>query len=137
MKQKKIEYYFEKMIHLLDENGCSIQAIQSFINHNYDYLLDEDQDVTKDIYFVYNNRNLYGIIWVNGNQYEWSIYDNDNFRRIRHYDEDEDAIIDMILGFANTDKVKKIVPEIGNMNLEDKIKVLKKLKLNSSGYHIQ
>ena len=60
------------------------------------------------------------------------------FRKASKLDEGEnDYIIDMILNFTNTDKIKKIVPNISQMNLENKVKSLKKLKLNSDGYHLK
>ena len=81
---------------------------------------------------------MYGIIWVNGDDYEWSVFENGIFRRIMKSDNDEhDYIVDMILEFADTEKIKRVVPDICNMNLENKIKTLKKIRLNSQGYHLE
>ena len=137
MNQKEVEDNMKRLIDLFYQHGCSVTAIQSFIQNNYYYLIQEGIDNSDNIYFIYNHKDLYGVIWVNGDEYEWSIFESGNFHRIIKNDEDDDYIINMILGFADADKVKKIVPEIGKMNLENKIRVLKKLNLNSSGYHFK
>ena len=43
----------------------------------------------------------------------------------------------MMLNFAETDKVRKIVPNISEMNIETKVKVLRSVSFNSTGYHFK
>ena len=65
-------------------------------------------------------------------------YEDGKFRRvIKDDDKEHDYIIDMILEFTDAEKIKRIVPDIEKMNLENKIKILKKIKLNSQGYHLE
>ncbi len=138
MNQKEVQNNMEHLIGLFQENGCSVEAIQDFIQNNFHYLIEEGIDSSEQLYFVYNHNDLYGVIWIYGDLYQWSIYDHGMFRKASKLDEGEnDYIIDMILNFTNTDKIKKIVPNISQMNLENKVKSLKKLKLNSDGYHLK
>ncbi len=136
--QKGVEVSMKNLIELFRQHGCSVEAIQDFIQSNFQYLIEENVDSSKNLYFVYNHKNLYGVIWVYGDEYEWSVYEDGKFRRvIKDDDKEHDYIIDMILEFTDAEKIKRIVPDIEKMNLENKIKILKKIKLNSQGYHLE
>ena len=39
--------------------------------------------------------------------------------------------------YTDADKIKEAIPEIEDMNVENKVKTLKNIGLNSNGYHIK
>lgn len=122
--------------------GCTYESFLSFIINNADFLLEKD-NIHNKIYFLYNHKELYGIIFTDNESYTWCRYENKEFqqlRKITFYHQDmtnEDFIIEMAIRFAESEKVKNIVPEIHNMNIEGKVKMLKKIGLNSKGYHFK
>ena len=48
-----------------------------------------------------------------------------------------DYIVEMMINFAEQEKVRAIIPDIEKYNLEQKVQTLKKIGLNSNGYHFK
>lgn len=139
--QDKFENQFKSIIEIFKKGGCTQEDALSFINSNIEFLVNNDIELLKNTYFIYNNKELYSILIVDENDYYWSIYANNKFYPIRNNnntnEENKDYIIEMIINFANKEVVQRIVPDIKNMDTATKIKTLKKIKLNSEGYHIR
>ena len=142
MNQKKVVEQFEVIINLFLRQGCSLESSLSFIYNNFDYVIKQKKKIVDNISFIYNNKNLYGVLIASGDIYGWSIYDNKQFYPIESSNKDNqennsDYIVEMMLHFADTDKVKRIIPDIASMSVEGKVKTLKRLGLNSTGYHFR
>ena len=136
--EKEVQNNIADLTKKLIENGCSYDSVQLFIKDNLYFFVDEHPDCSKHIYFVYNHLILYGIIFVYGDSYTWSICKDGEFSRIYDSRIDEvDSIIETILKCADSSDFKKVVPDVSSMNLEEKVKALKKFKLNSYGYHFK
>lgn len=122
--------------------GCSYESFLSFLIHNANFLM-ENENISNSIYFLYNNKDLYGLIIPDEESYAWSRYENGEFhqlRKITSYNQEminEDFVIEMAIRFAESKKIENIVPGINSMNVEGKVKVLKQIGLNSKGYHFR
>lgn len=144
MNQMQILEEFRPIIEKLCNQECSIQDAMTFICKNYEYLKEKDLKEKDKFYLIYNNKNLYGIIIVNENEYEWSLYNEEEgfsplikLSSTKNDIKNSDYIIEMMIHFADSSKVKDIVPEIETMNIENKVKTLKRIGLNSKGYHFR
>lgn len=143
MKQEQIIDEFSELIEVFKQKGCSLDQALSFIYNNFDFVIDKYEEFSQNIYFIYNHSCLYGILVAKGDFYEWSIYDNGKFNQLMQVnglnngDKGADYIVEMMINFANMDKIKKIVPEVISMNVENRIKMLKRIGLNSNGYHFR
>ena len=138
MRQEIVEDNFRKILDLFECNCLSIGDFQSFINTYYDNLIDDKNDVDENIYFVYNHNVIYGITIVSANEYRFSVWNDGKLCNIsKDYSDYSDYVIDMVLNYGDTDKVKRIFPNIEKENLENKMKCLKRMNFNSYGYHIK
>lgn len=126
---------FEKLFQILEAKGCPISLASSFVKNNSEHL---KNDILNHLYLVCNNQEIYAILIPSEDTYYWSICYKDNFYPLeKKTEQNSDYIIEMMLNFANTDKMKQIVPNIQEMNVETKVKVLKNISLNSTGYHFK
>lgn len=137
MKYQDISEQFNDIIYLFKQKGCSPKMTKTFIENNLNYLINMGNNILDKIYFICNNNEIYAILIVDNNNYYWSICKDDCFYPLENTDKDEDYIVDMVINFANTDKFKKIVPNLDKMNTEEKVKTLSNIKLNSKGYHLK
>lgn len=143
MEQKKFENQFKRIIDIFKDKGCSFNSTLSFIYNNFDYLIENQEKIEDNLYFIYNNKELYGVLIAWTDKYEWSIYENGNFYPIKsNIDNDNklanrDYIVEMMLHFAEEEKVRRIIPDVISMNIDAKIRALKKIGLNSTGYHFR
>lgn len=145
MIEKKVLEKFKVIFENLGARGCSKEEILSFIDSNFDLVQKEYETITDQLYLIYNNKSLYGVLFVDGDKYQWSIYrDQKSFMPlVRTGERDEnglqngDYIIEMMLHFADSDKVKNVVPNVSEMDVENKVKVLRRIGLNSKGYHFR
>ena len=134
---------FQSIVKTFKEGGCSAKDALTFINHNFEFLKTENQEIAEKIYFIYNNKKLYGALLVDENDYSWSIYGDDRgFSSLQKVDDEGfikkgDYIVEMMIHFADTEKVKQAFPSVSNMSIEKKVKTLKRIGLNSKGYHFK
>ena len=142
MNQENIINQFREIIDLLKSKGCDAEGIVSFIKNNFEFLVikfGKLPNIIDNIYCIYNNQSLYCILIVSDNTYEWSIYRDNKFEKIKSLDKDDecDCIVEKIVHVMDSEKIKNIMPDISKMNIEDKVRVLKKMELNSTGYHFK
>lgn len=150
MELQEVNEYkqFKRLLENLINSGIEEYYALKFIEENIDILAskDEDQeyDVNNSIYFLLNNQDVYGVVYVKGNTYYWSNYINGSLTKLKtinERDEDylqsSDFVVEMIINFANSEKIKRIIPEITTYSIEEKLKTLKNLGLNENGYHIK
>lgn len=135
---------FNKLLENLLASGIEKEEALKFIEENIDTLSCEGRDVNDNIYFILNNEDIYAIIYVIEDDYYWSTLIDGRLTSLKTLDKDEcvnidnaDYIVEMIIDFANNEKIKKVLPEIASCNLEDKLRLLRKIELNSNGYHIK
>lgn len=121
------------------EQNCTLDSIHSFILNNLDFILGLENCIRDNLYFIYNGDNLYCVFLAFEDTYYWSLYENEKFSCIISEDKNlnYDYIVEMILHFADAEKIKRISPQITSMNIEQKIHELKKIRLNYDGYHVK
>lgn len=135
---------FKKLLENLIASGIEETEALKFIEDNIYILFHEDRDVNDSIYFILNNEDIYGIMYVVQDMYYWSNLIEGRLTSLKTLAETEstsidsvDFIVEMVIDFANNEKIKKMVPEITSCNLEEKLRLLKDIELNSNGYHIK
>ena len=149
MKMQEENKYrqFKRLLENLIKSGIDEYSALKFIEENIDILAkkdDDDYDVNNSIYFLLNNQDVYGIVYVDGDTYYWSNLINGfltKLKTVNEKDEDflqaSDFVVEMIINFANSEKIKQIIPEITTYSVENKLKALKNLGLNENGYHVK
>lgn len=142
--QGKVFEEYKDIIDLLQKEGCTLQTTLSFIDKNLS-LLRENKDRFQDhYYFLYNKDVLYGVLIVEENDYYWSIcHKNGEFDKLKSKQDkgdlwkEGDYIVEMMLHFAEQEKVRSVFPQIDQMSTEVKVKKMKEIGLNSKGYHFR
>lgn len=140
MIQGKVQEGFKEVIDLFEKNNLEDLVALSFINTNFNFLRENKINIDKALFLVMNKNELYSVLFVKDDSYLWSTYINENFLPFKEPTkkfEDNDSIVERVLSYAKSDKVQEAIPEIDSMNIENKVKVLKKIGLNSNGYHIK
>lgn len=143
--QETNEYrQFKRLLESLIASGIDELSALNFIEQNIDVLAGSDKDVNDSIYFLLNNQNIYGIVYVNGNHYYWSTLIDGSLTKLKTVNEEDedyvqasDYVVEMIIDFANSEKIKRIIPEISGYTIENKLRALKNLGLNENGYHVK
>jgi len=137
MEKVKIIENYEKLILFLRKKGISDGAVKSFINNNKSIIEENIDNILDRLFMIYNNKDLYCILLTIDDRYLWSLYKDNEFSAFKSINNEKDSIVEMMVGFIDSNKIKDIYPDIDGLNLNKKIKLLKKCKLNSHGYHFE
>lgn len=139
MIQKRVLEEFNGVIKVFKNNEIEDKIILSFIDTNFDFLKEND-DIERYLFLLMNKNELYSVLYVNEDNYLWSTYDDNEFLPFRKLSDDfknNDYVVEMVIAYASSYKIKEVIPEIDSMNVENKVKTLKNIGLNSNGYHIK
>ncbi len=139
MIQKRVLEEFNGVIKVFKNNEIEDKIILSFIDTNFDFLKEND-DIERYLFLLMNKNELYSVLYVNEDNYLWSTYDDNEFMPFRKLSDDfknNDYVVEMVIAYASSYKIKEVIPEIDSMNVENKVKTLKNIGLNSNGYHIK
>lgn len=139
MIQKRVLEEFDGVIKVFKNNEIEDRTILSFIDTNFDFLK-EKEDIERHLFLLMNKKELYSVLYVNEDNCLWSTYDDNEFMPFRKLSDDfknNDYVVEMVIAYASSYKIKEVIPEIDDMNVENKVKTLKNIGLNSNGYHIK
>ncbi len=140
MIQKRVSEEFSGVIKVFKNNEIEDKTILSFIDTNFEFLKDNEEDIEKHLFLLMNKKELYSVLYVNKDNYLWSTYDDNKFMPFKKLSDDfknNDYVVEMVIAYASSYKIKEAIPEIDTMNVENKVKTLKSIGLNSNGYHIK
>lgn len=135
-KIKIIEEYSDVVEFLLSKN-IEIESIYSFISNNCNLLNENREDLIDNLFLIKNNKNLYCILLTESDKYYWSLYKNKVFEPFRCVDDNKDIVIDNLMDFTSSEKVKIVYPDILDLPLNKRIKRLNKCGINTRGYHFE
>ena len=131
-----IEEYSD-VIEFLFSKNIEIESIYSFISNNH-YLLNENREnLVDNLFLIKNNKDLYCILLTGADKYYWSLYKNKVFEPFRCVDDKKDIVIDNLMDFTSSEKVKIVYPDILDLPLNKRIKKLNKCGINTRGYHFE
>ena len=131
-----IEEYSD-VIEFLFSKNIEIESIYSFISNNH-YLLNENREnLIDNLFLIKNNKDLYCILLTGADKYYWSLYKNKVFEPFRCVDDKKDIVIDNLMDFTSSEKVKIVYPDILDLPLNKRIKRLNKCGINTRGYHFE
>lgn len=131
-----IEEYSD-VIQFLFSKNIEIESIYSFISNNH-YLLNENREnLIDNLFLIKNNKDLYCILLTGTDKYYWSLYKNKVFEPFRCVDDKKDIVIDNLMDFTSSEKVKIVYPDILDLPLNKRIKRLNKCGINTRGYHFE
>ena len=131
-----IEEYSD-VIEFLFSKNIEIESIYSFISNNH-YLLNENREnLVDNLFLIKNNKDLYCILLTGADKYYWSLYKNKVFEPFRWVDDKKDIVIDNLMDFTSSEKVKIVYPDILDLPLNKRIKRLNKCGINTRGYHFE
>lgn len=131
-----IEEYSD-VIEFLFSKNIEIESIYSFISNNH-YLLNENREnLVDNLFLIKNNKDLYCILLTGADKYYWSLYKNKVFEPFRCVDDKKDIVIDNLMDFTSSEKVKIVYPDILDLPLNKRIKRLNKCGINTRKYHFE
>lgn len=131
-----IEEYSD-VIEFLFSKNIEIESIYSFISNNH-YLLNENREnLIDNLFLIKNNKDLYCILLTGADKYYWSLYKNKVFEPFRCVDDKKDIVIDNLMDFTSSEKVKIVYPDILDLPLNKRIKRLNKCGINTRKYHFE
>ena len=131
-----IEEYSD-VIEFLFSKNIEIESIYSFISNNH-YLLNENREnLVDNLFLIKNNKDLYCILLTGADKYYWSLYKNKVFEPFRCVDDKKDIVIDNLMDFTSSEKVKIVYPDILDLPLNKCIKRLNKCGINTRKYHFE
>lgn len=137
---QKVVNEFNEVIEIFEESGLDYKTALLFINTNLKFLRDKKGEIKDKLFLIMNKKALYSVLYINADSYLWSTYVQEEFFPFKSPSkkfEDNDSIVERVLSYTDTDKIKQVIPEIDAMNVENKVKTLKNIRLNSNGYHIK
>ena len=125
------------VIQFLFSKNIEIESIYSFISNNH-YLLNENtENLIDNLFLIKNNKDLYCILLTGTDKYYWSLYKNKVFEPFRCVDDKKDIVIDNLMDFTSSEKVKIVYPDILDLPLNKRIKRLNKCGINTREYHFE
>ena len=125
------------VIQFLFSKNIEIESIYSFISNNH-YLLNENREnLIDNLFLIKNNKDLYCILLTGADKYYWSLYKNKVFEPFRCVDDKKDIVIDNLMDFTSSEKVKIVYPDILDLPLNKCIKRLNKCGINTRKYHFE
>lgn len=125
------------VIQFLFSKNIEIESIYSFISNNH-YLLNENREnLIDNLFLIKNNKDLYCILLTGTDKYYWSLYKNKVFEPFRCVDDKKDIVIDNLMDFTASEKVKIVYPDILDLPLNKCIKRLNKCGINTREYHFE
>lgn len=143
-ERSKIINEFNDLITIFNNVSIPIEVTLTFISNNLDIIIDNRDTIKNKLYFIFNKSDVYGIVFAKENEYSWSILTDNSFSKLESIKPESqesisasDYIVEMIIHFANSEKIRKVIPEIDSYSIENKIKSLKDIGLNSNGYHVK
>lgn len=137
MKKIKMIEECSDVIQFLFSKNIEIESIYSFISNNH-YLLNENREnLIDNLFLIKNNKDLYCILLTGTDKYYWSLYKNKVFEPFRCVDDKKDIVIDNLMDFTSSEKVKIVYPDILDLPLNKRIKRLNKCGINTRKYHFE
>ena len=138
--QEKVVKEFNEVIEVFGESNLDYKTALLFISTNLEFLRRKREGIKDKLFLIMNKKELCSVLYINNDSYLWSTYDKEEFLPFKSPSknfEDNDSIVERVLSYTDTDKIKEASPEIEDMNVENKVKTLKNIGLNSNGYHIK
>lgn len=137
MEKIKIIEEYSDVVEFLFSKNIEIESIYSFISNNCNLLNENREDLIDNLFLIKNNKNLYCILLTESDKYYWSLYKNRVFEPFRCVDDNKDIVIDNLMDFTSSEKVKIVYPDILDLPLNKRIKRLNKCGINTRGYHFE
>lgn len=137
MEKIKIIEEYSDVVEFLFSKNIEIESIYSFISNNCNLLNENREDLINNLFLIKNNKNLYCILLTESDKYYWSLYKNKVFEPFRCVDDNKDIVIDNLMDFTSSEKVKIVYPDILDLPLNKRIKRLNKCGINTRGYHFE
>ena len=137
MEKIKIIEEYSDVVEFLFSKNIEIESIYSFISNNH-YLLNENREnLIDNLFLIKNNKDLYCILLTGTDKYYWSLYKNKVFEPFRCVDDKKDIVIDNLMDFTSSEKVKIVYPDILDLPLNKRIKRLNKCGINTRKYYFE
>ena len=131
----------QNLFKLFNDHQINYELTASFINNNWNLIYQIGDNILPKLFFIFNNHEFYGILYIDGNDYSWSVIKNDSLSPFKGYLDPEhteyiDLVIATLINFINSQKFELINLDSVNQDMEQKIKILKSQKLNTCGYYL-
>lgn len=131
MENKNAEY----IINFLTSKGIDSIYALSLIKNNPEILKIDIEVLKNQLFLILNHQILYAMLYVNQNNYAWSLFKNNEFGPFISNEEEKDLIVEMMI--SSIDKLINIEETNVNQSLELKMQEYRRIKKYNDGYHIE
>lgn len=123
------------IVKITKNKGVSFQDALTLVKNNLELLNIPEEELEHRLFIIMNNTLIYAILYVEENNYAWSIYQENSFGHfIKNKDKNNhNYIIEMMLEAVEKFNKKKSL----NKSLEEQIKEFNQIKQNEEGYHLK
>lgn len=136
MQQKNYEEIM-KIIKIIKSKGIGFKDALTLVRNNLNLLNIPKEELEHRLFVIMNNSIIYAILYVEENNYAWSIYQENGFGPFINKNIDKNNhnyIIEMMIEAIKKFSKKRMIP---NQSLEDQIVEFKEIKQNDEGYHLK
>lgn len=125
------------IVKIIKNKGISFQDALTLIKNNLELLNIPKEELEHRLFIVMNNTVIYAVLYVEENNYAWSIYQENSFGPFtKNRDKDNhNYIIEMML--EAVEKFNRKKQNSLNKNLEEQIKEFNQINQNEEGYHLK
>lgn len=125
------------IVKIIKNKGISFQDALTLIKNNLELLNIPKEELEHRLFIVMNNTVIYAVLYVEENNYAWSIYQENSFGPfIKNRDKNNhNYIIEMML--EAVEKFNRKKQNSLNKNLEEQIKEFNQINQNEEGYHLK
>lgn len=126
------------IIRIIKNKGISFQDALTLVRNNIELLSIPEEELEHRLFIVMNNTLVYAILYVEENNYAWSVYQENGFGPFINKSVDKNNhnyIIEMML--ESIKKISKKRISLLNQTLEKQIGEFKEIKQNEEGYHLK
>lgn len=127
----------QSIIYFLIRKGLTLDQAIYFYELNKNILEEKFKD--DNIIFLYNYQELYGLLLVENDEYNWTIYQNGNFQKLHSKLENEecDYVISLVVSFIQSEKLNKMGIIRESFSFTNTVQKLNQLNLHKHGYHFR
>lgn len=125
------------VVKIMKNKGVSFQDALTLIKNNLELLTISEEELKHRLFVVMNNTTIYAVLYVEKNNYAWSIYKENSFEPFIKKNIDKNNhnyIIEMML-----DAIRKYSKKQNTFSpsLELQIEEFNQINQNKEGYHLK
>lgn len=126
------------IVKIIKSKGVDFQTALTLIKNNLSLLTIPEEELEHRLFIIMNNTTIYAVLYVEENNYAWSIYQENSFGPFIRKNVDKNNhnyIIEMMLEAVKKFNQKK--QSDFKKSLEEQVEEFNQIQQNEEGYHLK